>query len=34
MLKNTKQFRTSFQEEDLTISSVVVNVTWCIDKEW
>ena len=34
MVKNTKQFRTSFQEEDLTINSVVANVPWCIGKEW
>lgn len=33
MVKNTNQFHGFFQEEDLTINSVVANVTWCIGKK-
>lgn len=34
MVKNRKQFGTSFQEEDLAINSALANVTWCIGKKW
>lgn len=34
-VENTKQFRTSFQGDDLTIkNSVVANVPWCTGKKW
>lgn len=34
MVKNTNQFHVFFQEEVLTINSVVAIVTWCIGKKW
>lgn len=33
MVKNTKQFRTSLQEDDLPINRVVAKVPWCLSKE-
>lgn len=34
-VKNSKQFRTSSQAENITINSVVVaNIPWCTGKEW